>query len=1214
MAASKEMEIAIRIAGKVESSLKNALGTATKGIGKVAKVAAKASLAAGAGVAGLAVAGINVGKEFEAAMSQVSATMLLDKSTEKGQQAFETLKNAARECGATTAFSATEAAEALNYLALAGYDADKAASALPTVLNLAGAGAMDLAAASDMVTDSMSALKIDATEKNLKRFSDQLAKTASKSNTSVSQLGEAIIKVGGTASGLAGGTTELNTALGILADNGIKAAEGGTHLRNMIMSLQKARNSDAAAMFDDLGLEAYDKATGDMRSLGDIFGDLNKSLDGASAEKIDKTLSTIFKQTDLTSARAMLAATADSVKTLGSVMDASLAESGTSMAKLGININDMAKNFDTAMSQQQFTKQMRKEFSMTKEQAGILFNGLQSLVSGTGNRFGELSAAIKDSKGACEDMYNIQNDNLAGDLKALSSAASNLGLSFYDDVGGPIRDVTKAATGMVTQLNNAYMAGGLSSMMAEVGNCMGQVVDGIAQYAPIAVNTGIELVQNLVNGITQNSDGIASAAGNILTTFANGIFSLAPQNALTGIDIILQLANSLISQAPQLITSGVEAITGFIDGLMQRGPDIANTAIGLIQTLTVSIMTNAPKLLMSGIQLMDNLAQGIQANLPKLIPAAMQALVSFSGSLRTNAGKLVDAGLNLVMTLAQSLISNIPVFIQTIPTIVTNIAGIINDNAPKLLSAGLQLAVQLLAGIIQAVPTIIANIPQIIQAVVSVFTAFNWMALGGKIITFIGNGIRTVITSIPQIFSNFAQTVRSTLTSFNWHSLGSGIVRTIANGIKGMITSVPQLFKNMGHFAIQGIKSINWLNVGKTIIQLIGTAISGAGGFIVDAIKGIGGGIIDGIKGIFGGGDDAESSGAEASKSYAAGIESNIDAVSSAASSLPNAAFGGMDLSSASTAGTASANAFNTSFDAGVSSNLIELNTASATAAMSTAGTESANAFNNSFDSSINSNAFDISNIGINTDSLSTAGQTGALAIGNGFANNAQAVTTAATGMADGVNAALDSGWQKAVSSANSSMNSLVNTVSAKAQAAANAIKSAFEGMVITIPKPKIPVISTTYKTESYGDGGNVKLPQFSVNWNAQGGIFDKPTIFNTHSGMQGVGEAGAEAILPLDALWARMSDIVSREIRANNDGSVVDALLGKLKDIGAAQSRRSTLQPAAAGCQTIQYSPTYNIYGNAGKNDILDAAHMSQKEFDKMMKRWQKDNRRTKF
>ena len=243
----KEMEIAIKIAGKVQSSFKSALKATIKGVGSlgskiadvsgkglkaipkgigtVAKTVGAATAAAASAVGAMGAAAVRTGMDFEKSMSQVAATMLLDKSTEEGQKAFATLENAARQCGRETAFSATEAAEALNYLALAGYDADKAATALPTVLKLAGAGAMELAAASDMVTDSMSALDIEATQENLESFADQMAQTASKSNTSVAQLGEAILTVGGTAKNLAGGTTELNTALGILADNGIKAAE-----------------------------------------------------------------------------------------------------------------------------------------------------------------------------------------------------------------------------------------------------------------------------------------------------------------------------------------------------------------------------------------------------------------------------------------------------------------------------------------------------------------------------------------------------------------------------------------------------------------------------------------------------------------------------------------------------------------------------------------------------------------------------------------------------------------------------------------------------------------------------------------------------------------------------------------------------------------------------------------------------------------------------
>ena len=115
------------------------------------------------------------------------------------------------------------AAEALNYMALAGYDTNKSVQTLPTVLNLAAAGNMDLATASDMVTDSMSALGDKAG--TVESFVDKMAKTSQKSNTSVQQLGEALLTVGGTAKSLAGGVTEANTVLGIFADNGVKGAK-----------------------------------------------------------------------------------------------------------------------------------------------------------------------------------------------------------------------------------------------------------------------------------------------------------------------------------------------------------------------------------------------------------------------------------------------------------------------------------------------------------------------------------------------------------------------------------------------------------------------------------------------------------------------------------------------------------------------------------------------------------------------------------------------------------------------------------------------------------------------------------------------------------------------------------------------------------------------------------------------------------------------------
>ena len=278
------------------------IDTAERKVGGLKSTITK--LGIGTAVAGIGKAAIEVGQDFEAGMSQVAATMgISSDAVRRNEGDFKLLSDAAKEAGSTTQFSATQSAEALNYLALAGNDAQTSVSLLPTVLNAAAAGGLELGYASDLITDSMSALGLETEDTS--KFVDQLAKTSQKSNTSLGQLGEAILTVGGTAKKLKGGTVELNTALGILADNGIKGSEGGTALRNVILSLS-APTDTAAKQLKKLGVSAYD-ANGNFRSLDDIFIDLFKSTNNLSESAKNQAFTKIFNKTDLKAVEAMLA-------------------------------------------------------------------------------------------------------------------------------------------------------------------------------------------------------------------------------------------------------------------------------------------------------------------------------------------------------------------------------------------------------------------------------------------------------------------------------------------------------------------------------------------------------------------------------------------------------------------------------------------------------------------------------------------------------------------------------------------------------------------------------------------------------------------------------------------------------------------------------------------------------------------------------------------
>ncbi len=252
---------------------------------------------------------------FDDAMRQVAATM--DTTTGETERLTAAAQNIAQEM--KLPYTAKQSAEALNYLAAAGYDCDKSIAALPYTLQIAAAGGTDLAYASDLVTGSMTALGLSA--EDLPTFIDQIATAAQKSNAGVAQLGEGILNVGGTAKSLAGGTRELTTILGILADNGIKGAEGGTALRNVILGLGAPTDSVAKYM-RKLGVEAYD-AQGNLRPLPDTFGQLNAVMSSMTEQKRTEVLSTIFNRVDLKSANALLGTTASRYNELSTAIEQS---------------------------------------------------------------------------------------------------------------------------------------------------------------------------------------------------------------------------------------------------------------------------------------------------------------------------------------------------------------------------------------------------------------------------------------------------------------------------------------------------------------------------------------------------------------------------------------------------------------------------------------------------------------------------------------------------------------------------------------------------------------------------------------------------------------------------------------------------------------------------------------------------------------------------
>lgn len=371
----------------------------SKGLKTASKVGAAAIAGATTAVVAFTKASVDVGKKFDASMSQVAATM--GKTTDE----IDDLRKFAQKMGRETAFSATQAADALNYMALAGYDSETAMKMLPNVLNLAAAGSIDLASASDMVTDAQSALGLTLDETT--EMVDKMAKTSSKSNTSVAQLGEAFLTVGGTAKDLAGGTTELSTVLGILADNGIKGSEGGTALRNIILALE-APTDKAAEAIQNLGLQVFD-ANGNMRPMEEIFGDLNERLATMNQGERTQVLNEIFNKVDLKSVNALLATNVDRWDELTVAIDDS---TGAAQAMADVQLDNLEGDitlFKSALEGAQIAL------------SDVLTPSLREFVKFGTEAVSELTKAFEEDglNGAMKALGNIISDGIGLIIKGL---------------------------------------------------------------------------------------------------------------------------------------------------------------------------------------------------------------------------------------------------------------------------------------------------------------------------------------------------------------------------------------------------------------------------------------------------------------------------------------------------------------------------------------------------------------------------------------------------------------------------------------------------------------------------------------------------------------------------------------------------------------------------------------------------------------------------
>ncbi|ADC48950.1 TP901 family phage tail tape measure protein [Alkalihalophilus pseudofirmus OF4] len=281
-----------KFSDQIEKNQKNfeKWGGALQKFGKVGSVAVTAPLTAIAGTSVKTVAA------FDDSMAKVQAI-----SGATGEQ-FEKMREQAMQLGSTTAHSASQVADAQSYMALAGWNANQIMEASPGLLNLASAASMDLASASDILTDQMAAFGMEAGRAG--EAADMFAKTQAVANTDVHMLGEALKYAGGAAASAGMDMAQTNAVLGVLANQSLKGSQAGTTLTSMLSDMRN-KAVDGMLAIGDMTLELYD-AQGNMRDLGSVMGDVEKATQGMTTAQKDAALGSIFGEQAMRGVNAML--------------------------------------------------------------------------------------------------------------------------------------------------------------------------------------------------------------------------------------------------------------------------------------------------------------------------------------------------------------------------------------------------------------------------------------------------------------------------------------------------------------------------------------------------------------------------------------------------------------------------------------------------------------------------------------------------------------------------------------------------------------------------------------------------------------------------------------------------------------------------------------------------------------------------------------------
>ena len=577
------------------------------------------------------------------------------------------------------------------------------------------------------------------------------------------------------------GFSEGLSRMGNLAAKGLKVVGASLAAAGVAVGALVKQSLDAYSDYEQMvggvktlfgteaaSVEEYAASVG--KSVGEVQGEYDALV--AAQNKVFADAKNAYKDAGMSANAYMQTVTSFSARLLqGLGGDSQKAAEIANMAVVDMsdNVNKMGSSMtDVQNAYQGFAKQ---NYTM-----------LDNLKLGYGGTQAEMARLINDSgvlgdsmTVTAETVNNVSFDKI---IEAIHTIQTEMGIT-----GTTAEEASTTIAGSVSQMSAAWT--NWLTALADPSQDLSQLTTALLDSI---VNVGKNVVPRLMEILPALGSGLVSLASGLAGYIPGAVQQLLPA-LVTGATSLLQ---GLAGMLPGLITSAFSALPDVFSTLFAAAPGLASAGMQIVQTLGNAITQYGPTLMQNGLAMIQQLGQGLVQGIPTFLAQALPLLLQFTSNLRANFGQIVNAGIELILNLAQGLIAALPTLITYVPQIVTNIAGLINDNAPKLLAAGVKLIATLGLGLIKAIPTLIANIPAIIQAIVSVITAFNWLSLGAKVMTTLGNGITSMAGAIKGAVTNGMRGAIDFLKGLPKQALqwGKDFIAGLINGIKSKISDV----------------------------------------------------------------------------------------------------------------------------------------------------------------------------------------------------------------------------------------------------------------------------------------------------------------------------------------------------------------------------------------------------------------------------------------